>query len=473
MNKTSENKTQRPYETTLTYLLSLAGPMILTTISFTLMQFVDRYMVSRLGTDALAAILPAGVVCFLPASFAIGVIASVNTYVSQSLGRREFRECSAFCWQSIFMGLVYFLAVIAILFPAAGLVFRFLGHEPSVIDLEVTYVRIVLFAQLPAVFVWSIDQFFMGTHRPKVVMYSAITGQLINLTFNYLLIFGKFGFPKLGIAGAAWGTFIGIFCGACIRTSVFLGAKNNLFYFSRRSFGIEFEKMVKLLKVGIPAGMELMINAALWGMILFWLVGKSGKQALAATNAVLACIHIAIMPVVGIKITLSAAVGKSIGAGKKQIAIEQTRTCLKIALGYALIAGTILAVFRSPIMHFWSSDNVVIAIGTNIIILAVVYQLFDAVRNVYSGVLRGAGDTLWLAAFSGIGMVVILGAGGAVLGMLLPELKATTPWIAAVMSIMTVAIANHWRFRSRKWMKIDLFKTQPVPTPSETEHLPE
>jgi MATE family multidrug resistance protein len=467
------NTENKPYETSLTYLLTLAGPMVITTISFTVMQFVDRFMVSRLGTDALAAILPAGFVSFLPASFAVGVIASVNTFVSQSLGRREFKECSSFCWQTIFMGLAYFVLVIAIIFPLAPKIFRMLGHEPSVVKLEVVYLRIVLFAQLFAVFIWSNSQFFMGTHRPKIEMYSAVCGQIINLTFNYLLIFGKFGFPKLGIAGAATGTLIGILCGAGIRMSIFLGAENNLIYRSRESFRIDFEKMQRLLKVGIPAGMELMINVAVWGMILFWLLGDAGKQALAATNAVLACVHIAIMPVVGIKIALSAAVGKSIGAGKKQIAVRQTNTCMKLALFYALVVGIIFAVFRHPILRFWSSDIEVVNIGVNIVILASIYQLFDAIRNIYSGALRGAGDTFWLAAFSGVGTIFILGIGGVILGKLLPRQQAITPWIAAVFSIITVASANHWRFKSNKWMKIDLFKRQAIPSPSETEQLPE
>jgi len=94
--------------TSLGYMLKLAGPMVVTTISFTVMQFVDRLMVSRLGTDALAAILPAGFVSFLPGGFAIGAITSLNTFVSQSLGRGDKEGCSNYFWQAVYMGLVYF-----------------------------------------------------------------------------------------------------------------------------------------------------------------------------------------------------------------------------------------------------------------------------------------------------------------------------------------------------------------------------
>ena len=85
----------------LRYMLKLAAPMVVTTISFTIMQFVDRYMVSRLGTEELAAILPAGFASFLPSGFAIGAMASLSTFVSQSLGRGDKRSCSNYFWQTI------------------------------------------------------------------------------------------------------------------------------------------------------------------------------------------------------------------------------------------------------------------------------------------------------------------------------------------------------------------------------------
>ncbi len=157
-------------ETSLKYMLKLAGPMVVTTVSFTIMQFVDRFMVSRLGTDALAAILPAGFVSFVPASFAIGVIASVTIFVSQSLGRGEKGDCSNYCWQAIYMGLAYFAIVVVVMWPAAPWIFKMLGHEPAVANMEVVYLRIMLYTQTLAVFIWCSSQFLMGIHRPIITM---------------------------------------------------------------------------------------------------------------------------------------------------------------------------------------------------------------------------------------------------------------------------------------------------------------
>jgi len=444
--------------TTLRYMLKLSAPMVIATISFTMMQFVDRFMVSRLGTDALAAILPAGFVSFLPGGFAIGAITSLNTFVSQSLGRGDKKGCSNYFWQAVYMGLVYFAAVVAIMWPTAPWIFKMMGHPTVVVGMEVIYLRIILYAQIMAVINWSSGQFFMGIHRPIITMFASLCGQVVNVAANYLLIFGKFGFPKMGIAGAGWGTFIGIGIGAVINITLFLSANINATYKSRRTLYIDFGKMYDLLKVGLPAGFGLMVNVAFWGVILFGLVGKFGTEALAATSAVLSYTSLSVMPVVGMGTALSAAVGKTIGQGKKDIAIKQTRVCLKIAMIYMGLVGICFFVFRNALMAFWSSDDKVVEAGVKILICAAIYQAFHAARTIYSGSLRGAGDTVWLAIISAGGAVLILGLGGWLIARFFPSLGALGPWSAATVSIIAVGLANRWRFKSKKWMNIDLFK---------------
>lgn len=454
-------------ETSLKYMLKLAAPMVVTNISFTVMQFVDRFMVSRLGTTALAAILPASIISFIPASFLLGVMTSVNTFVSQSLGRGEKGDCSNYCWQMIYMGLVHFAVVLAIMWPAAPWIFRTLGHEPAVVSMEVVYLRIILYAQLVGVFIWSSSQFFMGIHRPIITMYAALCGQVVNVTANYVLIFGKLGFPAMGIAGAAWGTFIGIVVGAVIRMTMFLSGGINSDFECRKTVKLDFAKMVDLLKVGFPAGFGFMVSIMFWGIILFGLVGRFGKEPLAATSAVFSCMNVSFMPIVGMGAALTAAVGNSIGKGRKEVAIKQTGVCLRVGLAYMGLVGLCFFVFRNGLMAFWSSDDKVIEAGVSILICAAIFQVFDAAAIIYSGSLRGAGDTIWLAAISALGASLILGLGGFAMIRFFPELGALGPWIAATVNIIAVGLANRWRFKSNRWMKIDLFKRRAVGVPVE------
>jgi MATE family multidrug resistance protein len=452
-------------------MLKLAAPMVVTTTSFTIMQFVDRFMVSRLGTDALAAILPAGFVSFVPGGFAIGAMISLNTFVSQSLGRGEKRNCSNYYWQAVYMGLAYFLAVVAIMSPSARWIFeRVMGQHrdivsPVVVDMEVTYLRIMLYAHVLAVFNWASGQFFMGIHRPIITMCASLCGQVVNVAANYVLIFGKLGLPAMGIAGAGWGTFIGIAVGAAINVAVFLSGGINAAFGSRQTLNVDFGKMYDLLKVGLPAGFGLMVNVAFWGVVLFGLVGRFGTSALAATGAVLSYTSVSVMPVVGISAALTAAVGKAIGRGRKDLAVRQTGICLRVALVYMGLVGVCFFVFRNALMAFLSSDDEVIKAGVNILICAAVYQVFHATRTIYSGSLRGAGDTVWMAIASATGAVVILGLGGLLMVRLFPSLDVLGPWIAAALSIVAVGLANRWRFKSKRWMNIDLFRRRAVSVP--------
>ena len=467
---TRDSSVLKPAEqdpTSLRYMLRLAAPMVVTTISFTIMQFVDRFMVSRLGTDALAAILPAGFVSFLPSGFAIGAMASLNTFVSQSLGRGEKTECSSYFWQVMWMGLAYFVAVALLMWPSAPWIFRMMGQPEGVIEMEVIYLRIMLYAHIVAVVNWSCNQFFMGIHRPIITMCASFCGQVVNVAANYALIFGKFGFPRLGIAGAGWGTFTGITVAAVVNLAAFLTGRINRQFTPRRSLGIDPSKMYNLLAVGLPAGFGLMMNVAFWGMILIALVGRHGKEALAATSAVLSYGGIAVMPVVGIGTALSAAVGKTIGQGRKDLAPRQTSVCLRVGLAYMGLVSVCFLLFRHQLMRFWSSDQKVIEAGAKILVCAAFYQVFHAARIIYSGSLRGAGDTLWLALISAVGAALILGFGGWLIVKIFPQVGYMGPWLMAAVSIAGVGLANRWRFKSNRWMEIDLFRRPPIAVPAQ------
>jgi Na+-driven multidrug efflux pump len=121
-------------------------------------------------------------------------------------------------------------------------------------------------------------------------------------------------------------------------------------------------------------------------------------------------------------------------------------------------------------MAFWATESTepkVIEAGANILICAAAYQVFHAARIIYGGSLRGAGDTVWLAVVSAVGAALILGLGGWLVAKLVPSLEYMGPWIAAAVSIAVVGLANRWRFKSNRWMKIDLFKRRPLGVPVE------
>ena len=274
----------------------------------------------------------------------------------------------------------------------------------------------------------------------------------------------------MGIAGAGWGTFIGIGVNAGIVMTMFLGKSINSDFASRRTKHIEPSKIADLVKVGFPAGFGFMINMMFWGIVLFGLVGRFGKEPLAATSAVFSCMSVSFMPIVGLGTALTAAVGKSIGKGRKDIAVKQAGVCLRVALVYMGLVGLCFFIFRNELMAFWAPDDKeVIRIGINIFIFAAIFQVFDAMLLTYYDALRGAGDTLWLAAVEIFSAAIILGLGGFCMVKFFPELGAMGPWMAATVKIIAAALINRWRFKSNRWMQIDLFKRRPLGAPARVE----
>jgi len=447
-------------------MVALAMPMIVTHLSLTIMQLVDRAMVAKLGTEALAAILPASMIAFVPCSFALGAAVSINTYVSQSLGKRSYKDCASYCWQGIFMGLAYAAVVVAVLWPMAPGIFKAMRHDPQVIAMEVSYLRVILYSQGFMMIIWTGTQFFMGIHRPRVNMYSAIAAHVINIFCNWLLIFGNWGFPEMGIEGAAWGTFIGTGIGAGIRMVVFLTGWINSQYGGREMMRLCAEKMRHLVRVGFPTGLGMLINSALVGIYLVWLVGLSGKAGQAATTVIWTCLQVASMPIIGISTALTASAGKAIGKGKKDLVIEQTKFCSKIGVIYMGLIGVAFFIFRGPIMRLWSPDADVISNGMNIFVCAAIFQVFYAANIVYNGALRGAGDTKWLAIVGAASAIIIMVCGGWCLVQFAPQLGALGPWIAGTAHIIVTGIAYRWRFKSNKWRKIDIFKQDESPLES-------
>lgn len=455
-------------ETSWRFMFKVSSPMVVATVSYTLMQFVDRLMVAHYSREALAAVLPASMVGFVPSSLMLGVMTTVNTFVSQCYGRKVYRDCSHYCWQAVYLGLAYTCCTFVVIWPLARPIFALMSQPEAIIPLEVIYLRIMLVGQFVVVFIWATNQFFMGVHRAEVTMITALIGQIVNVLTNYVLIFGKFGFPEMGIAGAAWGTVIGAAVNALTRTFWFVSPATHRQFRSRSTWGCDLHKIWDLLKIGAPAGFAFCVNTSFVGALLFALIGRFGADALAATSATYSCTTVSFMPVVGMGVALTAVVGKSIGRGDKEAAAKQTRRTLLVAVLYMGAVGVGLYLFRHEIISIWNLNGTASALGAKLLICAAVFQVFDAVLLTYTGALRGAGDTLWLGLVTAAGAVFILGLGGGAIVTWLPQWGAIGPWIAYTLHVVFVGLANCWRFRSKRWHKIDLFQRQ-VPSVSTPE----
>lgn len=437
-------------------VMAMSGPIILGSVSYTLMQFADQIMVARLGTGALAAMGSSGLWSFVMGCFLFGCVGCVSSFTAQSFGRGNLAHCSRYAWQGIYISLSTALLALA-LWPLSGPLFRAMGHTSEVTRLELIYFRIRLAGYLAIAWITTLAAFFQGIGRPGIPMYTAIIANVTNVLLNYALIFGHFGFPRLGIAGAAIATVSAMYLQVAILQTVFLSPVIHTRFKSRATYAPDFTRIRELLRIGLPAGLALFMDVANWGIFTSFVVGHFGSVALASHNAAMGFMHLCFMPALGLNQGIAAIVGQYIGRRDYETAVARTHTTMKIAVAYMFCMGLMFALFGKPLIaFFFTRDPAVLHLGHRLLILAAVFQGFDAINIICLGALRGAGDTRWVAVimflfaylfFLPLAMVLAFSLGWGAVGA----------WRGAAVYIIGLSGILFLRFQGGRWRQICIF----------------
>lgn len=449
---------QTPFDTRaeLKSMLTLATPLIIIHLAITGMQFADAFMVADLGDEALAAVMPAGFAYFVLLSFGWGFFSVVSTFVSQRLGKKDYSGCGRYTWNALWIALVYGGLLIPVFWNLATPFFNLMGHAQQVQAYEVTYFRISLYGGIPNLLLMVISNFFTGLHKTKYLLISAVTGSLLNILFNYLLIFGIWIFPELGLAGSAWGTVWATLCQGIILLILFWKPEfRNTYGTAKPVFSW---KMIKqLLRIGAPGGLQGMWDLITWGIILTWMIGLFGTEPLAANTIVVRYLHLSFMPALGMAFVLTAIVGKSIGEGDPERANRQAFLALKVITSYMIVMGIIYYLFRDPFIKVFSDNEKVLATGRVMLLFAAIFQIFDALFITFSNALRGAGDTRFPAlALFGFSTVILCGGGYAMV-QFYPQWGALGPWSMTTLYIACLGLTMAARWIWGPWKKINIF----------------
>src|SRR5688572_6803353 len=201
----AEFSTRRP----IWELLALAGPTIAQMASYTLMQFIDTWILTRLGVTAPTAAANAGMISFSAISLGMGIMFVVNTLVSQSFGRRDLAGCGRYLWQGIWVSVGFTLLLLPLL-PLLPRVFQMLGHEAELVRMETLYLQIVLPAAGLKLIATALGEFMMGIDRPLAVSVASAVGVAVHGCVAWGLVLGKWGLPRLEVAGAGWAQNAGV-----------------------------------------------------------------------------------------------------------------------------------------------------------------------------------------------------------------------------------------------------------------------
>ena len=447
-----------PSRAGLREILHLALPIIASMASATVMGFIDTWMVALVGTTEVAAAMPAGIIAYTLTALPLGIAQCVSTFTAQALGRGTPEEGSAFAWQGLYLSVAVGI-VCFVLWPAAPGFFSLFGHEPEVVVLEVVYFRVRLWAVGIAVAVGALNGFFYGIHRPLIPMIAMVVDNVVNVVLCYVLIFGKLGAPALGLTGAALAFVLSYAVQVTVLLWAFLSTVVHQQFATRTAWQWDWSRFRQLVHIGWPVGMQSAVDVLGWGVLIVLLVGRFGKEQLAASNITIQYMTISFMPGIGLAQALTALVGRYIGEGRVELAVQRVHETLFLALSYMVLMAVLYWTCREPFIAFFNSDPIVIRAGSNILLCAALFQVFDGMGYTFAGALRGAGDTHWTA---GITVVLLLGVFAPLsLGaVMFTDLQSLGPWLAGTVYVILLGPLLAWRFARGKWREVDIFAAE-------------
>jgi multidrug resistance protein, MATE family len=376
--------------------------MVVSQGAFAVMVFTDRLFMSYIDAAHIAAALGGGVAAFFCFSLFMGLITYGNAMVAQYFGAGQLAKCSVVATQGmiIAVGSAPLLLLIALY---GGNAFTMLGHEPAQVPLEQIYFSILMVGSVFTLLKASLACYFAGIGRTRIVMVTDLLACAVNVPLSWLLIFGKFGFPQLGIAGAALGTVVATIFGIGVFLYFYLGKDHQLQFHVSQSLRLDRAIMRRYFRLGMPSGLESFMNISSFNLFLL-LFQSYGVVQGAAMAIVFNWDMVSFIPMMGLNIGVMSLIGRFVGAGNMGRANQVISSGFIMALGYSGVLAILFLVFRESLVGiFETPDGNFVAIrelASHMMIGLTTYMLADATILIAGGALRGAGDTRWIMVTS-------------------------------------------------------------------------
>lgn len=450
-----EHHVQRP---TLRLLLGLAWPIVLSRMSQTVIGLSDALLVAHLGDSALAATATGALNTFTVLILPMGLTFMVSSFASQLHGRGDDVGARRFGWYGLIVAAVTQVACLAAI-PILPKLLGLLPYEPEVLTLMSQYVVIRLLSGGAAIGLEALSNYFGGLGRTRPGMLANLVAMVLNVLGNWVFIQGHLGAPTLGVAGSAlastlatWVAFLAFFAFFWSQADVRNRAK------------LKFDEFLRLLKFGLPSGLNWFFEFLAFIFFINVVVGGLGTAALAATNAVFNINSVSFMPAFGIASAGAILVGQAIGAGKKDDVPGAVRLTLMASLVWQGLAGISSLLFAHALMALFAKGEgaaEVEAIGAQMLMLSAGWQLFDATANSLAETLRAAGDTLFplVGRLAIAWLIFVPGAYFSVhsFGWKTP---GAALWMIVYLGCLALMLAL--RYRSGVWRKVQLVPDAPV-----------
>jgi multidrug resistance protein, MATE family len=374
--------------------LRLALPLVLAEIGWMTMGIVDTVMVGHLpdSANAIGAVSISSGIFNVLAFFGGGLLIGLDTLVAQAFGAGKREDCHRSLVNGIYLSIVMtpFLMAPVWFF---GPLLQTLHIDPAVARLAVPYMKALAIGLFPLMLYFAVRRCIQAMNMVRPVAFALVTANLINLLFNWVLIYGKWGAPAMGVVGSGWST-------ALARLYMAIVLVGYLLWYDRRHrtellktpVNIDFTRIRQLIILGLPAATQITLEISVFALTAA-LIGRLGAVPLAAHQIALNTVALTYMVPLGISSAAAVRVGQAIGRKDPAGAADAGGTAIFIGAFFMALCSVALLVFPRPIARMYTPDEAVI--HTTIILLAAgaAFQLFDGLQTVATGALRGAGDT--------------------------------------------------------------------------------
>ena len=388
------------YTSEFRYNLKLATPVILGMLGHTFVGLIDNIMVGQLGTAQLAAVSLGNSFIFIAIALGIGFSTAITPIVTEADAAEQTTQgCSAFkhgMWLCTILG----AGLTLMIFIAKPLMYA-MKQPVEVVELAMPYLNLVALSLFPLMIFQGLKQFSDGLSVTKYPMYATLVGNVVNVILNYVLIFGKLGFPKLGIIGAAYGTFFSRLAMVGLLWYLLLNKSKTKHYVSRVKWLLFDSSMLKkIINLGTPSALQMLFEVAVFTAAI-WLSGTLGKNPQAANQIALNLSSMTFMVAMGLSVAAMIRVGNQKGLLRygelRRIGFSIFLLGLLLAFCFAILFFVghktlpLIYLDQNDIMNL-NDNKEVLKIASKLMLVAAVFQLSDSLQVVALGALRGLQD---------------------------------------------------------------------------------
>ena len=432
----------------------VAIPLILSTATWSIQHFVDRMFLTWYSPETIAAAMPAGMLNFTIISIFMGTAGYVSTFVAQYYGAGRYHRIGPALWQGVYISLFGGIVLLGVI-PLAEPAFRLIGHSPEIQKYEVIYFQVLCLGGGAYIGSYALSGFFSGRGKTWPVMWVNAATTAVNLVLDYALIFGKWGFPELGIIGAAIATVVAGVFSLLVFFGLLFTTANDSRYHTRKGWRLEKELLVRLLRFGFPSGVQFFLEISAFTAFVL-VVGRLGTASLAATNIAFNINTLAFMPMIGCGIAISVLVGQYLGAENSDVAQAAVYSGFHLTFVYmaSIAAAYVLLpdLFVAPFAHQADPERFAEIYGYSVVLLrfVAVYCLFDTMNIIFCSAIKGAGDTQYVMIMTTILSVFVLFIP---VYLTVEVLKSglMIAWVFATAYVISLGVTFYLRFLGGKW----------------------